>query len=149
VDVLEGIKVQDVFDSEHQVTLVPESMRLQEIVQLVAATRQHYYPVVDTAGRLVGIFSSDDVRSYLFNPTIWQLAMARDVMTTPVVAVTPEDDLNTALRHFTSVAVDELPVVDAQEGIRLLGTLRHKEIAAAYHRKLLEHQRILEADSRF
>jgi CIC family chloride channel protein len=138
VDILEGIRVADVFDGTRTVTRVPESTPLSGIVRILADTQQHYFPVVDNDGRLVGIFSGDDVRAYLYDETIWKLAVARDVMTSNVVAVTLEDDLNTALRRFTAITIDELPVVDAADRTRLLGTLRHKEVIAAYNRRLMQ-----------
>lgn len=145
VDVLEGMRVGDVYDQGRAVTRVPEATPLEGIVHILAETQQHYFPVVDERGRMIGIFSGDDVRGYLYDETIWKLAVARDVMTSEVVSVTPEDDLNTALRAFTTVAIDELPVVDAEDPSRLLGTLRHKEVIASYNRRLMEFQQ--EADS--
>ena len=142
VDVLEGIRVRDVFrENVAEVRKIPESTSLEDIVHILAETRQHYFPVVDEQDRLVGIFSGDDVRHYLYDETIWKLAVAGDVMTTNVVAVTPEDDLNTAMRAFTSIAIDELPVVDAADRTRLLGTLRHKGTIAAYNRRLMEFKK--------
>jgi CIC family chloride channel protein len=139
IDVLEGIRVRDVLETTpHEIRRIDESMSLRDIVHLLAETRQHYFPVVDSQQRLVGIFSSDDVRSYLYDETIWQLAVARDVMTSRVVSVTLDDDLNTALRAFTSIAIDELPVVDAADRTQLVGTLRHKDTIMAYNRRLLE-----------
>ncbi len=58
-------------------------------------------------------------------------------MTTNIVTVTPPEDLNSALRKFTVLNVDELPVVE--EGV-LLGMLRRKEAIAAYNRRLMEHK---------
>jgi CIC family chloride channel protein len=139
VDVLEGITVKDVDWRQRQT--VPEGMRLKEIVQLLATSRQHYFPVVDGEGRFVGIFSTDDVRGYLYNELIWELANARDVMTTRVVSVTPEDDLNTALTRFTELNLDELPVVAAGRKTELLGMLRRKDVIACYNKRLMEHQR--------
>ena len=78
------------------------------------------------------------VRSYLYDESIWQLANARDVMTTKIVTVSPGEDLNSALRKFTTLNVDELPVVD--ELGALLGMLRRKEAIAAYNRRLMEHK---------
>lgn len=145
VDILEGIRVADIFDSLRPVTRVPESTPLSGIVRILADTQQHYFPVVDSDGRLVGIFSGDDVRAYLYDETIWKLAVARDVMTSNVVAVTPEDDLNTALRRFTATTIDELPVVDGADHTRLLGTLRHKEVIAAYNRRLMQFKQDAES----
>jgi CIC family chloride channel protein len=97
---------------------------------------------VDKDGRFVGIFSTDDVRSYLYDEVIWQVANARDVMTSRVLSVTPEDDLGTALRRFTELNLDELPVLDSQEPTRLLGMLRRKDVIARYNKLMAEHQRV-------
>jgi CIC family chloride channel protein len=138
VDVLEGILVRDVPANDRPLRRVPESMLLKQIVQMLAESRQHYFPVVDDAERMVGIFSSDDVRAYLYNDAIWELAMARDVMTSKLVTVTPEDDLNTALKRFTELNLDELPIVDPQDRAHLLGMLRRKDTITVYNARLAE-----------
>lgn len=140
VDVLEGIKVKDVYDSERNVECVNESMSLDDIVHMLARTHQHYFPVVDAEGRLVGIFSEDDVRAWLYDETIWKLAVARDVMVSSILSVEPDDDLNTALRRFTSLNLDELPVIDPEDPSRLLGMLRRKEAIGFYNTQLAEHK---------
>lgn len=140
VDVLEGIRVADVYQRERKLIMVPERTSLDEIVHLLAKTPQRYFPVVDEQQQMVGIFSSDDVRSYLYDDTLWKIANAGDVMVTSLVTVTPEDDLNTALRRFTALNLDELPVVDAEDRGKLLGMLRRKESIAAYNRRLMEHK---------
>ncbi|MCC9656388.1 chloride channel protein [Rhodopirellula halodulae] len=140
IDVLEGLKVGDVFDPKRKVILIPEATTLDEIVHCLADNQQHYFPVIDHQKRIVGIFSDDDVRTYLFNDSIWRLAVAADVMTTKLVSVTPDDDLNTALKRFTSLNLEELPVIDADEPGKFLGMLRRKETISAYNRRLMEHK---------
>ena len=138
VDVLEGISVADI--PLEQRPTVFQGTKLRDIVQLIATSRQHYFPVVDHEDRFVGVFSSDDVRSHLFNDSLWELANARDVMTTRVVTVTPEDDLNTALKRFTELNLDELPVVNATNPVQLLGMLRRRDAIACYNQKLHHFQ---------
>lgn len=140
VDLLEGITVGEVYRPDPRLVLIPESMPLQDIVHLLAETHQHYFPVVNDDRKLVGIFSADDVRSYLYDETIWTLAVASDIMVTKVVTVSPTDDLNSALRRFTSMNLDELPVVDPENPSKLLGMLRHKDLIAAYNRRLVAHK---------
>lgn len=147
VDVLEGIRVGDVYKADRKITLVPESMSLDDIVHTLAKTQQHYFPVIDTEERLVGIFSADDVRTWLFDDSIWKLANARDVMVTNIVSVDMSDDLNTALRRFTALNLDELPVLDPRTPGKLVGMLRRKEAIAAYNRRLLEHKQLAAADN--
>jgi CIC family chloride channel protein len=96
---------------------------------------------VDSDGGMVGIFSSDDVRSYIYDETIWQLADAADVMKSPFLSVTPLDDLNKAIRQFTALNIDELPVLDPQDSRKLLGMLRRKETIGAYNRCLASLQK--------
>ena len=141
VDVLEGIKVRDVTWKDRQT--VYEGVKLDEIVRSLAKTRQHYFPVVDSDGQLVGIFSTDDVRQYLFDETIWKVAIARDVMTSRVVSVTPDDDLNTALKKFTELNLDELPVVATENAQQLLGMLRRKDVIARYNQTLVQHKQAM------
>jgi len=138
VDVLEGIRVEEVYQRDCQLKLIPESMPLEQIVHIIDETHQHYFPVVDENGRLVGIFSTDDVRGYLFDKSIWQLANAEDVMTGSPITITPEDNLNTALKHFTSKNLDELPVVSSTNSRVILGMLRRKETISCYNRRLME-----------
>lgn len=140
VDILEGMHVRDVFTANKELITIPESASLDEIVHLLAETHQHYFPVVDTEGRMVGIFTDDDVRAYLFDETIWKVAVAGDVMITSVVTVTLDDDLNTALQRFTALNLDELPVVDSADSGRLLGRLTRRETIAFYNRRLMQHK---------
>jgi CIC family chloride channel protein len=135
VDLLEGIHVRDVPLKQRQ--CVPESMSLREIVRLLPDTRQNYFPVLDADNRLAGVFSTDDVRSYLYDDTIWQLADARDVMATRLVSVTPDDDLNTAMKRFTELNLDEIPVLDSNDGGKLLGMLRRKDVISVYNGQMV------------
>ncbi len=136
VDVLEGIKVEDVVWKNEPT--VKSNVALQDIIHLLAQSRQQYYPVVDASDRFVGIFSADDVRRYLFSESLWNIANAYDVMTTRVVSVSPKDDLNTALKRFTDLNLDQLPVVDNNDRGKLLGMLRRKDVISRYNKSMLE-----------
>jgi CIC family chloride channel protein len=68
------------------------------------------------------------------------LANARDVMTSRVVTVTPQDDLNVALKRFTELNLDELPVVNSDRPTELVGMLRRRDVIACYNQKLHEFQ---------
>lgn len=140
IDVLEGMSVEDVYQKDHLPLLVHEGQSLNDIVHLLAKTPQRYFPVVDSDEQLVGIFSAEDVRSYLYNDTIWEIALAEDVMNPRVTTVTPNEDLNTTLTKFTALNVDELPVVSPEDPRRILGMLRHKETIDAYNQRRIAHK---------
>ena len=138
IDLLEGIKVGEVYRQDLSLIHIPEGMSLDRIVHRVAENHQHYYPVDSAAGQMIGIFSADDVREYLYDEAIWKLANARDVMIANYLFVTPENDLNLALEKFTQLNIDELPVLMDGESRKLLGMLRRKETISFYNRRLVE-----------
>jgi CIC family chloride channel protein len=61
-------------------------------------------------------------------------------MVTDVLSVVPDDDLNTALRRFTTRNLDELPVMDPERPRRLLGMMRRKDVIALYNQRLAEEK---------
>lgn len=140
VDILEGLTVADVFRSDRRVETVPESMPLREIVRMLARTHQHEFPVHSADGKIVGVFSDDDVRRYLFDQTIWELADAADIMHSKFLYVTPEEDLNSALQKFTTLNIDDLPILESSASGRLLGMLRRKDVITAYNKLLSDRQ---------
>ena len=140
VDVLEGSHVKDVYQPNNNLMLIPENMTMNEIVHQLTLTHQHYYPVVNNEGKMVGIFSSDDVRAYLYDEAIWQLAVAEDIMVSKFVSLTPGDDLNVALKGFTALNLDELPVLDPNDPGTFLGMLRRKETINFYNQQLVMHK---------
>jgi chloride channel protein, CIC family len=141
VDLLEGIKVDEVYRRQQTLIHIPEGMPLEDIVHRVAENHQHYYPVEDSSGRVLGIFSTDDVRTYLYDDAIWQFVNAADLMIENYLFVTPNDDLNTALVRFTQLNIDELPVLDDAESRHLVGMLRRKELISLYNQRLVEQKR--------
>jgi CIC family chloride channel protein len=137
VALLERMTVADVFEPS-EVETVPAAMPLRDIVMRISQSREDYFPVVDEKGRFVGMLSARDVRQFTFDESVYQLAIATDVMSTPPVVVRPTDDLHKALETFDSVWLDELPVVDAADPDRVLGRLRRRAINRAYTRRLGE-----------
>jgi len=83
-----------------------------------------------------GRFSTDRTMQD-YNEDIWKLANAVDVMTPNPITITPDDNLNTALMHFTARNLDELPVVSAIDSKTIVGMLRRKETIACYNKRLM------------
>ena len=53
---------------------------------------------MDEQGRLVSIFSINDVRGVLFAPEIENLVVMKDIGTTDIIYTTPAEDLNEVLQ---------------------------------------------------
>jgi CIC family chloride channel protein len=59
------------------------------------------------------------------------------VATSSVTTVTPEENLDQALRKLSAIGVSQLPVVDQDNPRKVIGTLHNKDINAAYDRAAL------------
>lgn len=138
VDLLAGILVQDVYRKKKAGIVFHEQNTLDEIVHALAKSRQRYFYVYNSDEELVGIFSAEDVRRFLYDDTMWKFAIAIDIMTERVVTLRLDDDLNHAFGQFTALNVDELPVVSPENANEILGVLRRKETIAIYNQRRLE-----------
>lgn len=138
VDVLEQMYVREVMETGQALDLVPEETPLPKILRLAASSHNTYFPVVDKEKNLVGIFSLGDLRTVLTGDGAGALVLAIDIATSPVLTVTPHDDLHTALRRFTQKNIDEIPVVEDGNSRRIIGLLTRKDVIGAYHDRVTE-----------
>ena len=107
-------------------------MPFRELIHLVAQSTETLFPVVDGQGRLTGIFSLHDLRLALVGSEWGPLVLADDLAYRPVLSVTPDDNLHTALRRMTELNIDEIPVVDPDDSTHLLGLLSRRDLTLAY-----------------
>jgi len=138
VDVLEQIRVREIMDTSRQFDSIPEEMPLPHILHIAASSKNAYFPVVNSGGKMVGIFSLRDLRTVLTGDGAGRLVLATDIATSPVLTVAPDDDLHTALRRLTQKNIDEIPVVNPEQPAQPIGVLRRKDVIAAYHDRVTE-----------
>ena len=138
VDVLQSFKVKDVLHLIKKVRQVPEDLPFQQFKHYFSETTQHYFPVVDKDGRLVSIFSINDVRGVLFAPEIEHLVVMKDIGTSQIISTNADEDLNSVLKKFTTKNIDSLPVVQETDAQVLIGMLNRREVIAFYNQKVAE-----------
>jgi CIC family chloride channel protein len=132
VDVLQQLRVGEVPVRAEGLELVPEATPFAEIVDRAARSSETLFLVVDRQGRLTGIFGLRDIRLALAGSDWGPLVVADDLARRPVLSVTPEDDLHTALKRLTELNTDEIPVVDPDNPNNLFGLLSHRSLVTAY-----------------
>ena len=132
VDILAEIRVSEVFQPDRRPILIREDMPLPEILRIVAGSDASYFPVVDRNDELVGFFSIHDTRTALLGDDGGGLVLASDLARQPVPTVTPDDNLHTALKIYTSREVDEIPVVSSEDPRKVLCMLPRGDVIAAY-----------------
>jgi acetoin utilization protein AcuB len=136
-----GMAVRD-WMSRRVATVRPDA-RLGEAARLMGARKIRHLPVVEAAGRLVGIVTARDLRQAVFAPAVQDhlesLAgvldglVVRDVMTRGVITARTTTSIRDAARLMHERRLGALPVIDRD---RLVGILTETDVLRAFQRLL-------------
>ncbi len=138
VDILGHMSVIEALPADRKIETIPEDMRFDEIVQMIVASNQSNFPVMNKDGRLSGILSLTDIRQVLLEKELHNLVIAKDVAIEKVITVTPEDSLNAALKKMTKAEIRELPVVSQEDSRQLISMISRKDILRTYNNSIEE-----------
>ncbi|MFQ6057662.1 MAG: chloride channel protein [Anaerolineae bacterium] len=130
IDVMQGVLVGEAMTMD--VDTVPTAMSLGELAAEFNRTHHHGFPVLDERGELYGIVTLRDLeRAIAQGPT--DSLTVRDIATTAVLTVYPDEPLWVALKKLGTRDVGRLPVVDRRNPRKLVGLLRRYDIVRAYN----------------
>lgn len=115
------------------VTMIPEDLPFDQLIQVVSRSREAYFPVVDQGGRMTGILSVNDIRAVMFEEALSRLVVAKDVATPNVVRAFEADSLQEALDKMVLLNVDELPVVRAEAPDKIVSMISKRQVVGCYH----------------
>jgi CIC family chloride channel protein len=134
-NILQNMLVESIMKPD--MLVVRENTVLTDIIAAFQQNNASYLQVVNRDDELSGIISFRDIRQILAEESLANLVIAKDVATSPVITVTPKENLEEALRKLGATGVSQLPVVDQDNPKKVIGTLDNKDINAAYDRVAL------------
>ncbi|HEU5334540.1 MAG TPA: CBS domain-containing protein, partial [Terriglobales bacterium] len=102
-----------------------------------AAVAHQGHPIVDHAGRLVGIVTRSDVLRALDKDSSGRLTVLQAGTRDPSVAY-PDELLSEAVARMLRHGIGRLPVVTPEEPNRVVGYLGRSQVMAARARRLQE-----------
>jgi Kef-type K+ transport system membrane component KefB len=104
-----------------------------KLLRFISHSRYDRFPVVDGAGRFVGIIDYTEIRNLLFEPELAKLIVASDLLVPNHCALGPDQSLREVLvmmrRHRH---ISYFPVLDPEQPDQLLGVLRQNDVLAAF-----------------
>jgi CIC family chloride channel protein len=121
-----------------KVITIPEAMQFGELIKVVTDSPDAYYPVVNEQGKMTGILSINDIREVLFEETLAQVIIAKDVATPTVVRVIWTDSLQDALEKMALINVNELPVAREESPDEIIGMIAKRDIISYYYEHSLK-----------
>ena len=128
------IQAKDIM--RRDIETIPEGMTLRELIEYIPQSRYTTFPIVDEKGNLTGIISIQDFRKWIFEESIKELVVVKELATLNVITVTPDDTLYTVLKKWEKKPVEILPVVESHNSRKVVGTLSRKDVIAAYNEAL-------------
>ena len=142
MDILQTIQIKDLMHRVKKVDCVDQKMTFSEFKKFFSSTKQHYFPVMDKENKLIGIFSSTDIREVIFTTHLEDLIVMNDIMTKNLITITPTDHLNTALLKLTEKNIDALPVVQEDDDQLLIGFINRRDVIAHYNEHINEIKKL-------
>lgn len=136
LNILRTIPVRHAMVTE--VETVHEEDAVEAVSQRMIATGYQGFPVVDDAGRIVGIVTHADVRRAL--QAEQHEATVADVETQKLIVARPNESLEEAMERMAIAGIGHLPVVAEEDPDRIVGFLSRGDVIRAYRRKALEER---------
>ncbi len=109
---------------------------LGEIVRQVSASTRDVFPVVDDAGKLLGVLILDSVRHVMFRTELYHQLHVSQLMSRPAALLTTQDAMDIVMDTFDRTKAWTLPVVDSS-GI-FVGFIRRSHLFATYRQMMAD-----------
>jgi CIC family chloride channel protein len=138
INVLENMKVADVFKPSTDVKTVSPATGFEAVRDLILVSEEATVPVVSADGGIVGLLTTEQLRLVMDEHQLDSFVVAGDIAAPPVF-LHPDDDLYRAHSAFHASGCPQIPVVgDASDtgGRQILGMLDYRDMMRAYEREL-------------
>jgi CIC family chloride channel protein len=139
VHLLQSMPVKDYMTQEMEV--VHDDTPLAEILKRAEESPYPFFVVLNAAEELSGVLTLWDLRQVLGKgEEALARCTARDLKTSEVVTVHPEDDFEAALHLLEHKNFSFLPVVLPPQDKVVVGILKIEDVLTAYNQRLLKDQ---------
>ncbi len=109
---------------------------LGQAVTAVSQSHRDLFPVVNPAGKLLGIMSLDSIRKYMFRPELYHKYHVENFMKEPPAILNTADTLKVATKKFDETHAWNLPVVDASGSF--IGFISRSGLFSSYRQTLVD-----------
>jgi chloride channel protein, CIC family len=132
---LQTMEPRELVDREDIV--LHESMLLGEFVEIFKHAKRNVFPVVDKdSHHWLGVVYLDDLRAYLFDPTLYSIMTMGSVLQTDLPTIDARETALSAIQKFESSGAWSLPVI---EDGRFIGMMSKSTLFDRYRRELIVH----------
>jgi CIC family chloride channel protein len=135
-DTLSGLQVRQFMDGNVKPLVLAPEDAVGTVIDRLQRSPYGVLPVVDSEGRLAGVVDLETVHMAALARHATRLLLTTDLMREVRKPLHPDDPLDKALELFVENDLVALPVVEGDGRGRLVGFVRHSDIAQAYFRQM-------------
>ena len=107
---------------------------LGDLIPVISASRRNIFPVVDKDGTFCGHVLFDDIRSVMFDQTLYNQPI-EEFTVIPEYIIRPEDSMETVVKKFQVSGKYNIPVI---ENGKYLGYVSRANVFSTYRKTLSE-----------
>lgn len=107
---MEGVGLAGLLEKDFLPVHQDDTLRV--LLQAVMHSRRNIFPVIDDERKLVGMVTLDNIRPFLLDDQLYDVALVYDVMSGPGPVLKSTDSLGDAMKLFESLRVWNLPVTE-------------------------------------
>ena len=119
---------------ENNFSKVKRGSTLGDLIPIIASSRRNIFPVVDKDGTFCGHVLFDDIRSVMFDQTLYQQPI-EEFTVIPEYVIQPEDSMEAVVKKFQVSGKYNIPVV---ENGKYLGYISRANMFSTYRKTLSE-----------
>jgi CIC family chloride channel protein len=138
MNVLEEMKVEDVYTVNTGVVSVTPETGFQRVRELILVAHEATVPVLNSTGVIVGLLTAEQIRPVMDEHQLDRFVVAGDIAAPPY-SLRPDDDLYRAHDMFHASGCPQIPVVgesEPGEASPIIGMIDYRDMMQAYNREL-------------
>ena len=141
INVLHSLKVSQVLKTDYERIYADTPFR--KLIDLTVRSPHPNFFVVDKRNHLLGVISVHDIRKIIYeSETLEHILVAHDLLMPIRHCYTPTDTLDMVMKAFGEMNLDQLPVVDAKNEKRLIGTVSKNDVIDIYNRQVFKRDMV-------
>lgn len=117
---------------ERDFSYVKPDLPMRSLVQEISRSHTNFLPVLDDAGRLLGIIDVTRIRNIIFRTELYGKYTVQQLMVTPAAIIGTNDPMTEVMKKFDTTDAAQLPVVDVDG--RLIGYISRIRMYSMYRK---------------
>jgi len=126
------LKTSDLIETDFSTISIDGN--LGDLVKVIATSCRNIFPVVDDSNQFQGIVFLDDVRTTMFDRSLYESIKIKDIMKNAPAHVCDDEKMESVMNKFEVTQAWNLPVVDKNN--KYLGFVSKSKIFSSYREQL-------------